>query len=70
MGYTSTKRAYGKLHWLGMQLKMQQVTGNKAMDLCHCLSLLHRVVEKDEQLHRDEALILIKLALEKSKELL
>jgi hypothetical protein len=51
-----------------VQLRIQQVTGNKVADLCNCLSLLDGVVEKEEQLPRDEVLVLIKFALEKSKE--
>jgi len=67
-GYTHVRRTQ-RYCWLGLRLKMGKNFGEEMTHLQNCLSALCKIVEKEEEFQRVEVLSLLRLALEKSKEL-
>jgi prophage antirepressor-like protein len=69
-GYTHVRRTRGLYCWLGLRLKMDAAFGQKVADLQNYLSALYKITKQGRHFSEDESVILVKLALEKSQDLI
>ena len=68
-GYIDAKRTHGRYYWLGFRLKALPTSNDKVADLQNYLSALYKITQQGKQFSEEESLILVKLALEKAREI-